>query len=236
LAKQLKSGSDSLVRSDAAMKLGKTKDTNAIAPLCECLGNKSEEELVRVSCSAALGKISDAKSKACLVKFDSDANAKVREQTKTSLLALGVVGCPSPPANATAKYLVGVSTTNKTSRSLIDIRYHLEHTLGCKLSAFGRFRVMFGDDTDQAKLGAIVKSESLDGYFLLVDAKSLKYEGGSLKLAVSMTIMTYDRKLIGGIEKSLEMPGVSSPSKSDEDDLLSLAGEKLAMEFASTKP
>ena len=48
--------------------------------------------------------------------------------------------------------------------------------------------------------------------------------------------MTHTRDLKGEIGKSLSIPGVSSPSKSDEDDLIKMAAEKLTNDFAGLKP
>jgi hypothetical protein len=84
-------------------------------------------------------------------------------------------------------------------------------------------------------MSAVVSKEKLDGYFLSLSIDPIKYDSGNLKISMKLTIMTHTRDLKGEIGKSLTMPGVSSPSKSDEDDLIKAAAEKLVNEFAGLK-
>jgi hypothetical protein len=92
------------------------------------------------------------------------------------------------------------------------------------------------DAADPKKMTAAVSKEKLDGYFLTVSVDPFKYDGGNLKVSMKLTIMTHTRDLKGEIGKSLQMPGVSSPSKPDEDDLIKMAAEKLVNDFAGLKP
>lgn len=246
LADQLKKNPDFRVRVDAALKLGTSDDPQGIKPLCGCLGDQSETEAVRVACAAALGKLKQPGGDECLKKNASDSSAKVREQVTTSLKALGgggsggtsggAVKCKDPPGGGKAKYYVGVGISNKTSRPDPDIKQLVESQVVCKLQAMGRFKVAPGDETDPKKMGVAVTKEKLDGYFLTVSVEPIKYDGGTLKVSMKLTIMTHTRDLKGELGKSLSIPGVSSPSRSDEDDLIKMAAEKLVNDFAGLKP
>jgi len=245
LAEQLRKNPDFRVRVDAALKLGTSDDPAGVKPLCGCLGDQSETEAVRVACAAALGKLKKPGGDECLKSNSKDSSAKVREQVGTSLKALGggsaggsgsAVKCPGAPGSGKAKYYVGVGISNKTSRPDSDIKQLVEQQVVCKLQALGRFKVAPDGETDPKKMTAAVSKEKLDGYFLTVSVDPFKYDGGNLKVSMKLTIMTHTRDLKGEIGKSLQMPGVSSPSKSDEDDLVKMAAEKLVNDFAGLKP
>lgn len=246
LAEQLRKNADFRVRVDAALKLGTSDDPQGVKPLCLCLADQSETEAVRVACAAALGKLKHPGGDECLKKNDKDSSAKVREQVGTSIKALGggssggssggAVKCKDPPAGGKAKYYVGVGISNKTSRPDTDIKPLVESQVYCKLQAMGRFKLAPSDEIDPKKMGVAVSKEKLDGYFLTVSVEPIKYDGGNLKVSMKLTIMTHTRDLKGELGKSLSIPGVSSPSKSDEDDLIKMAAEKLVNDFAGLKP
>jgi hypothetical protein len=246
LAEQLRKNADFRVRVDAALKLGTSDDAAGVKPLCACLGDQSEVEAVRVACAAALGKLKKPGGDECLKGNAKDSSGKVREQVATSLKALGgpapagnvggAVKCATPPAPGKAKYYVGVGISNKTSRPDTDIKQLVEQQVICKLQSLGRFKVAPDGETDPKKMTAAVSKEKLDGYFLTVSVEPFKYDGGALKVSMKLTIMSHTRDLKGEIGKSLQMPGVSSPSKPDEDDLIKMAAEKLTNDFAGLKP
>ena len=245
LAEQLRKNPDFRVRVDAALKLGTSDDPQGVKPLCVCLGDQSETEAVRVACAAALGKLKHPGGDECLKKNASDSSPKVKEQVGTSLKALGgggsagtgaAVKCKDPPGGGKAKYYVGVGISNKTSRPDTDIKQLVESQVVCRLQTMGRFKVAPSDEIDPKKMGVAVSKEKLDGYFLTVSVEPIKYDGGNLKVSMKLTIMTHTRDLKGELGKSLSIPGVSSPSKSDEDDLIKMAAEKLVNDFAGLKP
>jgi hypothetical protein len=240
---KLKKDSDFRVRVDSALKIGTSDDPAGIKPLCTCLQDQTETEPVRVACAAALGKLKHPGGDECLKKHTNDSNSKVKEQVATSLKALGggsaaaaggPVKCKDPPGSGKPKYYVGVGISNKTTRSDSDIKQLVESQLVCKLQSMGRFRL--ADDPDPKKMGAAAKKDKLDPYFISVSVEPIKYEGGNLKISMKLTIMTDTRDLKGELGKSLSYPGVSSPSKTDEDDLIKMAAEKLANDFAGLKP
>ena len=242
LGEQLRKNADFRVRVDAALKLGTTDDADAVKPLCACLDDDAEVEAVRISCAAALGKLKKPGGDACLKDHASDKSSKVREQVATSLKALGggtsSAGggpvCPSPPGAGKPKYYVGVAISNKTSRPDADIKGMVEQAMVCKLQSMGRFKLT--QETDPKKMAAAASTDKLDGYYLSVVVEPFQYGGGNLKVSMKLTMMTHTRDLKGEIGKSLSLPGVSGPSKSDEDDLVKMAADKLTNEFAGLKP
>ncbi len=245
LAEQLKKNADYRVRTSAALSLGTSDDVAAVKPLCQCLDDGSENESVRVACAAALGKLKKPGSDVCLKAHASDSSKKVSEQVGTSLKALGGgssssaggdAACPPGPAGAKAKYYVGVTINNKTDRPDGEIRSMIGREARCKLVALGRFRVAGDDETDAKKMDVVVRKEKLDGLLLAITVDPIKYEGGNLKIALRLTLMTHTRDIKGEISKSLAMPGVSAHSKPDEDDLLKMAVGKLVNDFAGLKP
>ncbi len=246
LAEQLRKNPDFRVRIDAALKLGTSDDAGAVKPLCTALGDQSEVEAVRVAAAAALGKLKKPGGDECLKSNAQDSSAKVREQVKTSLKALGGSAPPpeggaikcanAPPTGGKPKYYVGVVVANKSTRPDGEIKSLVEKEVVCKLQSMGRFELAPDGETDPKKMTAAVSKKKLDGYYLSVSVEPIKYDGGSLKVSMKLTIMSHTRDLKGEIGKSLTMPGVGSPSKPDEDELIKAAAEKLANEFAGLKP
>ncbi|GAC1362593.1 MAG: hypothetical protein NVSMB47_14640 [Polyangiales bacterium] len=247
LAEQLKKNPDFRVRISAALSLGTSDDPAAVKPLCGCLDDGSEVESVRVACAAALGKLKRPGSDACLKDHVGDSSPKVKEQVATSIKSLGgsvpTTGggggadqCPTPPAKGKPKYYVGVAISNKTNRSDGEIQSMVGKEVRCKLlSAGGRFKVASDDQIDPKSMAGVVGKEKLDGYFLQMQVDPIKYDGGQLKISMKLTIMSHTRDLKGEATKTLAMPGVTSPSKDDEDDLLRAAAQKLADSFADLK-
>ncbi len=250
VADQLKNHPDFRIRISAALSLGQSDDVEAVKPLCGCLDSTSETESVRVACAAALGKLKKPGSGDCLKAHSGDKSSKVSEQVTASLKSLGpaanltataagtptIAKCANAPATKDKpKFLIGIDVNNKTSRPDADIKAMIVSEVRCKLLGnTGRFKIT-DDITPDAMKKAVLK-EKLDGYYLQMTVDPIKYEGGSLKIAMKLTMMTHDRDLKGEIGKSLTSPGVTSPSKGDEDDLLKLAAQKLADSFADLKP
>ena len=246
LAEQLKKNPDFRVRISAALSLGTSDEAAAVKPLCGCLDDGSEVESVRVACAAALGKLKKPGSDTCLKDHVGDASPKVKEQVATSIKSLGGAvpsaggggadQCPTPPAAGKPKYYVGVAINNKTNRSDGEIKAMVGTEVRCKLlSAGGRFKVASDDQVDPKSMATVVGKEKLDGYFLQMQVDPIKYDGGQLKISMRLTIMSHTRDLKGEATKTLAMPGVTSPSKDDEDDLLKSAAQMLADSFADVK-
>ena len=245
---QLKNNDDFRVRTKAALSLGTSDDAGAVKPLCTCLDQGSEVESVRVACAAALGKLKKPGSDVCLKAHASDSSSKVKEQVAASLKSLGgsipSAGssddqCPapsSPPAKAKAKYYVGVVVNNKTARPDSEIKSMISKEVRCKLLSQGRFKLASDDQTDPKSMTTVVKKEKLDGYYLQMQVDPITYKGGQLQISMKLTIMSETRDLKGEATKTLAMPGMTSPSKDDEDDLLKMAAQKLADQFADLKP
>jgi hypothetical protein len=242
LAEQLRKNQSFSVRIDAALKLGTSDDPAAVKPLCASLDDQSEVEAVRIASAAALGKLNKPGADECLKNNAKDSSAKVREQVATSLKAIGgsapagggMVKCPDPPASGgKAKYYVAVGISNKSARPDGEIKQLIERQVVCKLQTMPRFKI--AEKAEPKDMSAVVSKEKLDGYFLSLSIDPIKYDAGNLKISMKLTIMTHTRDLKGEIGKSLTMPGVSSPSKSDEDDLIKAAAEKLVNEFAGLK-
>jgi len=125
---------------------------------------------------------------------------------------------------------------NKTSRPDAEIKTMIAKEVRCKLLAEGgRFKLASDDQNDPKSMTAVVTKENLDGYYLQMQVDPIKYDSGQLKISMKLTIMTHTRDLKGEATKTLSEPGVTSPSKDDEDDLLKMAAQKLADAFADLK-
>jgi hypothetical protein len=241
LAEQLRKSTDYRTRTTAALSLGTTDDVAAVKPLCECLGDDKEVESVRIACAGALGKLKKAGAEACLKEHVNHKNAKVKEQVAASIKALGggataQLQCPTAPAKGTPKYYVGVEIGNKTNRPDSDIKPLVDKEVRCKLQTMSRFKIAPAGGTSPKDMTDVVTKEKLDGYLLQVTVDPIKYESGQVKVSMNLVIQTHTRDIKGTASRNAAIPGVTSPSKVDEDDLLKLLSEKLANDFAGAKP
>jgi hypothetical protein len=241
LTEQLRKHTDYRVRTSAAMSLGTSDDVSAVKPLCACLDDDKEVESVRISCAAALGKLKKPGADQCLKDHANDKNAKVKDQVASSLKALGggasvQLQCPAPPAKGTPKYYVGVEIGNKTNRPDTEIKPLVEKEIRCKLQTMPRFKMAPAGSTSPKDMTTVVDKEKLDGWYLQITVDPIKYESGQVKVAMNMVIQTHTRDIKGNASRNAAIPGVTSPSKPDEDDLIKLLAEKLANDFAGTKP
>lgn len=241
LAEQLRKNTDYRVRSAAALSLGTSDDPSAVKPLCACLADANEAESVRISCAAALGKLKKPGADVCLKDHANDKNAKVKDQVSASLKTLGggsvvQLQCPAAPAKGTPKYYVGVEIGNKTNRPDAEIKPLVEKSVRCKLLTMARFKVAPAGSFSVKEMTDVVTKEKLDGWHLLVTVDPIKYEAGQVKVNMNLVISTHGREFKGGATSFAAIPGVTSPSKVDEDDLIKMLAEKMATDFAGTKP
>ncbi len=240
MADKLRKSTDYRTRITAALALGTSDDAAAVKPLCSCLDDDEEIESVRIACAAALGKLKKPGVETCLKDHAKDKNAKVKDQVAASVRALGGASvqlqCPTPPAKGTPKYYVGVEIGNKTNRPDADIKPLVDKEVRCKLQTMSRFKVAPMGSTSPREMTDIVNKEKLDGYLLQLTVDPIKYEGGQMKVSMNLVIQTHTRDIKATAARNAALPGVTSPSKADEDDLIKYLAEKLANDFATAKP
>jgi hypothetical protein len=241
LAGTLRKDPDHRVRIDAALKLGTSDDADAVAPLCGCLSDTSETELVRVACAAALGKLNKPGRNECLTKNANDTSAKVKAQVAAAQKTAGPVStttsapqivCSGAPGPGVAKYYVGVVVTNKTKRPDAELVPALRQEFGCKLRSYGRFKL--ATDTDAKAIGAVVAKEKLQGYLLTLTVEPTKVDGKTVRVAMKLLVTTHTGDLKGELGKQLAIAG--APTTALEDELLRTGAASLADDFAASKP
>lgn len=240
LADAVRKDKDHRVRIDAALKLGTSDDADAVAPLCACLSDGSEVELVRVACAAALGKLNKPGRDECLSKNANDSSAKVKAQVAAAQKGAGTVStatavapiiCKGTPGAGAAKYYVGVTVTNKTKRTDAEIVPLLRQEFGCKLRSYGRFKL--AQETDAKAIGSVVAKEKLQGYVLTLVVEPSKLEPKMVRVAMKLIVMTHTGDLKGELGKQLAIAG--APTAALEDELLRTGAASLADDFASGK-
>lgn len=242
LAEQVRKFPDHRVRMDAALKLGTSDDVEAVKPLCACLSDTTEVELVRVACAAALGKLNKAGCSDCLTKNANDSSAKVRAQVASALKGTGgaiaappsapPIACKEAPGAGPPKYYVGVTVNNKTKRPDADVAALTRQAFGCKLRSYGRFKV--AQETDVKTISAVVAKEKLQGYVVTIVVDPIKVDGKMVRVAMKLLVVTSTGDLKGEIGKQLAV--AAAPTASIEDELMRTGASGLADDFAASKP
>lgn len=241
LSDSVRKDPDHRVRIDAALKLGTSDDPDAVKPLCACLSDASEVELVRVACAAALGKLNKPGCSDCLSKNANDSSAKVKAQVASALKATGgapaattapPITCKEAPGAGAPKYYVGVAVTNKTKRPDADITTLVRQEFGCKLRSFGRFKL--AQESDAKSIGVVVAKEKLQGYLVTVIVEPIKAEGKTVRVAMKAVVMTHTGDLKGELGKQLAIGGTATTAL--ENELLRTGASGLAEDFAKGQP
>jgi hypothetical protein len=242
LAEQVRKSPDHRVRMDAALKLGTSDDPDAVKPLCACLSDTAEVELVRVACAAAIGKLNKPGCGDCLTKNANDSSAKVRAQVVSALKSTGgataappsapSIVCKEAPGTGAPKYYVGVTVNNKTKRPDADVAALVRQAFGCKLGSYGRFKL--AQQTDVKSINAAVAKEKLQGYVVTVVVDPIVMDGKMLRVAMKLLVVTSAGDLKGEIGKKLAVAGAQTASL--EDELMRTGAAGLADDFAASKP
>ncbi|GAC1585217.1 MAG: hypothetical protein NVS3B20_14810 [Polyangiales bacterium] len=243
---QLKKSTDHRVRTLAALSLGVSDDSAATKPLCQCLGDFSEVESVRIACAAGLGKLMKTGCETCLKEHLDDGHAKVKSAIVEALRSISASAAPQaapgasgvsastcrrPAAKGKPKFYVGLSVSNKSNRPDMEVKPLVEKELRCSLMAAPGYLVAWGDDTAPKKMAAIIEREKLNGYFLSVALEPIQYDGAGLKVSLRMTVMTHTRDIKGELRKSLSMANVKDDSRQREESLIAAATERLTEDW-----
>lgn len=232
LAEQLRSDDDFRVRTQAALALGASGDTEAVKPLCEGLSDSNVS--VRVAAAAALGKLGKKGGVTCLESALKKEKAPgVTKQIETSLARLkgGGAGAAPPPPKPGDKYYVAISVKNNTKRPNGEIEALVRAHLQKELLAMGGVAV--APSTETAKEGGqVVRSKSLTGYYLIATVQPPVYEGGNLTQVVSVSMWTYpDKALKGEFKPKLTQSGTPKEDRASEDVLMKMCVENAVKTF-----
>ncbi len=234
-ARELARNTDFRVRTQAALALGAARSDKAVEPLCSALSD--EHIAVRAAAGAALGKLQKGGVDCLQRRIKDEKSATVQAILVRSLQKLqssggGRAGSEPAITSSTRLYIALDKTKDATARggdavhelvraALIQA---LEAQTGCVVAPEGESKAQF-----QKRLGG---KKQISSFFLAAKVLPPKYEDGSLVIRFEIAIFTYpDKSLKGMIPVKLTQPGVSSPDRDSEDELMRKAAERAVEKF-----
>jgi hypothetical protein len=229
---------DFRVRSSAALALGASNDDDAVAPLCDALGDPSE--VVRQTVAVALKRLGRSSSLTCLRgRLPSEQNASVKLQLTRAIEAIesSSGGSATPDTSAAkqvanAKYYVALSqVTNNSSRPQGDVERVVLGAIRAKLDSFGTYQLAPVSESPEAARAAIARRK-LKAFYLSVMVEKFDYSDGNLRVRVKVAVFTYPGKdLRGEVPAGLTQSGVRPGDRSAEDNLMGMAAGRAAELF-----
>jgi hypothetical protein len=231
LAEQLRTATDFRVRTQAALALGSSGSSEAVAPLCDGLDDSSEA--VRGAAAAALGKLGKSEAVPCLTKHAKETSGSVRAMIERALGSLQGKPAKPPPPGANDTFYVAIGpVTDKSGRKDNSVISLVLAAMQQKLLSMRGYAVAPQSET-VAAARKVIQKNSLTGYFLQTRVELPKMSGSDLTVQIRVTLWSYPSKsLQGEFSPKLTMSGVSAGDTDSEDELIKMAVEKALDNFA----
>lgn len=231
LAERLSSAEDFRVRTQAALALGASKSDQAVAPLCQGLGDANAT--VRAAAAAALGKLLRGGQDCLTARLEKEASASVKNAIRKALARLESGGEAEPALTASTRFYVSLGkTADRTQRDGDGIHELVLAAVKKAIAeAEGVVLAPASETAAQAK-SRMAKVPSLKGFYLTYKVDPPTYDSKGLTVKVDVAIYTYPAKsLKATLPLKLTQPGVSSQDRDTEDDLLRDAAARAFAKF-----
>lgn len=233
LAQRLRESVDFRVRTQAALALGATREARAVAPLCGALADGNTT--VRAASAAALGRLALGGKECLQGRLTSEGSPDVRSVIQRALERVGGVSPTGPAISPSTRYYVAIGQpTNETTRPTSDLDKIVRSALTKELAGIPGFVIAPSNETPEQAKALLAKHPTVKAIFVWPKIKAL-YSGGSLKLAIDLSLFTYPGKAFkGNMSRSLTMPDTPPGDMSSEDQLIEMAAERLAPDLEKT--
>lgn len=224
----LGNSTDFRVRTQAALALGASQSERAVTPLCK--GLSDENRTVRIAAATALSRLQKG-GQACLQqRAQREGDARVLAAIQRALTNLGGA---EPLLGSSTKYWVAVQKIAGPPRLDDPVRGAMVK------AAKGRSEVAFVPRgialTEAQKM--LDAHPGAKGFLLAPRLNRPTYEGGMLKVKMSVAIMSYPGNvLLGSFSKTVGLTGVTGPDQGSEDELVLLAAEEAMKQFLTLAP
>ncbi|HEY4104812.1 MAG TPA: HEAT repeat domain-containing protein, partial [Polyangiaceae bacterium] len=216
LVQNLSNGSDFRIRTQAALALGASKSKRAVQPLCSGLNDANAT--VRAASAAALGRLHLGGSECLQKRLTNESSDTVKSAIMKAL---------DPVFTSETKYYLAIGkTADKTGRGGDEIDSLVRGAMAGGAGAQSMFAVApAGETVTDAKrrLGA---HSGVKPFFLSPKLAAPEYGGAGLTVRLEIAVLNYPEKtLIGSYTTKLTEPGVTSPDRASENDLIKTAAE-----------
>lgn len=214
LSKQLGTGQEPKVRSQAALGLGSSDDPEALKPLCAALKDPSEQ--VRAASAQALGKLKELAGLECLKARKSETDAATKAAIQASIEALQAFKDRTPRV-----YVQLSGVKDKTGKLKPEVLKVTEARMKRKLTQVGALLA----PTKESKAAAqgVLRKHGIQGFRLQAEIHAT--EGGGLRVSV-VCIGYPDQSLLGDVE--LQASGAKP------EELLKVLAPRIIDEAADT--
>jgi hypothetical protein len=223
LVQNLSNGSDFRIRTQAALALGASKSRRAVEHLCKALDDSNAT--VRSASAAALGRLHLGGVECLQKRLASEASDTVKQAIQKAL---------DPVFTSETKYYLAIGkVTDKTGRGGDEIDAIIHSAMSGAAASSPAFAVAPPGELLVDAKRRLSGHGSIKSYFLSPRIGAPDYSGGNLTVKLEIAMFSYpDKALIGNYSTKLTEPGVSSPDKDSENDLIKTAGERALDKFS----
>jgi hypothetical protein len=223
LLQNLANGSDFRIRTQAALALGASKSRRAVEPLCSALDDSNAT--VRSASAAALGRLHLGGAECLQKRLANEASDTVKSAIQKAL---------DPVFTSETKYYLAIGkVTDKTGRGGDEIEGIVHSAMAGAAAASPLFAVAPPGELVADAKRRLSSHGNVKCYFLSPRIGAPDYSGGNLTVKLEIAMFSYpDKALIGNYSTKLTEPGVSSPDKDSENDLIKTAGERALDKFS----
>jgi hypothetical protein len=223
LVLNLANGSDFRIRTQAALALGASKSRRAVGPLCSGLDDSNAT--VRAASAAALGRLRLGGSECLQKRLANEPSDTVKSAIQKAL---------DPVFTSDTKYYLAIGkTADKTGRSGDEIDGIIHSAMASAASSLPIYAVAPVGETVADAKRRLGPHSNVKPFFLSPRLTAPDYSGGNLTVRLEIAMFSYpDKSLIGNYTTKLTEPGVTSPDKDSENDLIKTAAERALDKFS----
>ncbi len=231
-ARLLRSADDFRVRTQAALALGASDDNKAVTPLCQGVGDR--HRVVRIASATGLSRLGLGGTGCLKAQLAKESDSKVKAALKKALSKLLGGAAPAEPAiDSTTRFYIAIDELAGPQRLAGPVRAAFVRGID------GNEKVAIAPEDEslaEAKK-VLAKYRSAKGFMLSAKAPKPVYEGGQLKVKLSVAILTYPSKsIVGSFSQRVAMPGVNERDSKAEEELVIMAAESAMKKFLRIAP
>ena len=224
LVQNLSNGSDFRIRTQAALALGASKSRRAVEPLCSGLADNNAT--VRAASAAALGRLRLGGSECLQKRLLVETSDTVKSTIQKAL---------DPVFTSDTKYYLAIGkTADKTGRSGDEVDAIIHSAMASAASSLPIYAVAPVGETAADAKRRLAAHGNVKSFFLSPRLTAPDYSGGNLTVRLEIAMFSYpDKALIGNYTTKLTEPGVTSPDKDSENELIKTAAERALDKFSA---
>ena len=211
LVRNLASGSDFRIRTQAALALGASKSRQAVEPLCAGLADANAT--VRAASAAALGRLRLGGQECLQKRLANEASDTVKSAIAKAL---------DPVFSPETKYYVAIGKiADKTGRSGDEVDAIVHSAMIGAAAALPVFTLAPAGETLADAKRRLGGRSGVKPVVLAPRVPVPDYSGGNLTIRIEVAMFSYpDKSLLGSYTTKLTQQGVTSPDKATEDELI----------------